>query len=212
MARTGPVTKDTTTIAIGYAQVRVGASATNIAQTYLRLTSSDSIGALANVKLNASAEYFKLESGYPMLEDATFPLREAASIEAAFKEITPKNFALAKGLDISTGYASAHVGSIALGTISTPAFIRCETQYTYPDGYNTMNVIFPRAQATANIEMEFAEAEPAAVATMIEAKRADSEVTGGSAVWDSMPLGRIVWATSGSSSTTSSTTTTTTAP
>jgi hypothetical protein len=211
MARSGPVTKDTTTIAIGYAQVRVGASVANISKTYLALTSSDSIGALANVKFNSAAEYFKLESGYPMLEDASFPLKESASVEVGFKEITPKNFALAKGLDPSTGYASAHVGSIGLGTITTPAFIRAETVYTYPDGHNTMNVIFPRAQATANIEMEFAEAEPAAVATVLEGKRADSETTGGHANWNSMPIGRVVWATS-TGVTSTSTTTTTTAP
>jgi len=211
MARTGPVTKDTTTIAIGYAQVRVGASATNISRTYLALVAADSVGALANVKFNSGAEYFKLESGYPMLEDASFPLRESASVEVGFKEITPKNFAMSKGLDPSSGYSSAHVGTIALGTISTPAFIRAETVYTYPDGTNTMNVIFPRAQATANIEMEFAEAEPAAVATVLEAKRADSETTGGHANWNLMPLGRVVWAGS-TGLTSTSTTTTTTAP
>lgn len=211
MARSGPVTKDTTTIAIGYAQVRVGASATNISKVYLALTSAASVGALANVKFNSAAEYFKLESGYPMLEDASFPLRESASVEVGFKEITPKNFAMSKGLDPSSGYSSAHIGTIALGTITTPAFIRAETVYTYPDGSNTMNVIFPRAQATANIEMEFAEAEPAAVATVLEAKRADSEVTGGNSAWNIMPLGRVVWATS-TGVTSTSTTTTTTAP
>ncbi len=35
--RSGPLTKDTTTIALGLAQIRVGASATNIASTVPRL-------------------------------------------------------------------------------------------------------------------------------------------------------------------------------
>lgn len=207
MARYGPVTKDTTTIALGLAQVRVGASATNLSKTFPILTSSDSIGALANTTFTGNAEYFKLESGYPLIEDATFPLRESAMIEAGFKEMTPANFALARGLDPS-GYSSAHTGSIPLGTISTPTIIRVELIYTYPDQTNTMNIVFPRAQVTAVIEMAFAEEEPAAVAVSIEAKNASSDVTGGGAMWDSAPLGLILW-DDGTGWTTTSTTTTT---
>lgn len=211
--RTGPLTKDTTTIALGLAQIRIGNSPNNITKTIPVLTSSDSMGALANTKFTSNAEYFKLESGYPLLEDATYPLREGAMMEVGFKEITPANFALAKGLD-PTSYTDAHVGKIALGTISTPTFVRMEAIYTYPDGTNTMNIIFPRAQVTAAIEMEFAEEEPAAVAVAIEAKRADSGITDannpGNAAWDDKPLGQIIW-NDGSTLTTTTTTTTTTA-
>lgn len=209
MPRTGPTTKDTTTIALGLAQIRVGASAANLTKQIPVLAASDSLGALANTKFTGNAEYFKLESGYPLLEDATFPLREAAMLECAFKEITPANFALAKGLD-PTDYPNAHTGTIKLGVISTPDFVRMEAIYTYPDGTNTMNIIFPRAQVTAAIEMEWAEEEPAAVAVSIESKRADSEITGGHAVWDDKPLGQIIW-NDGTTLTTTTTTTTTTA-
>jgi len=210
-SRSGPLTKDTTTVALGLAQIRVGLSATNITKKNPVLASSASIGALANTNFTSNAEYFKLESGYPLLEDATYPLREAAMLEVAFKEITPANFALAKGLNPAS-YTNAHTGTIALGTISTPVFLRMEAIYTYPDGTNTMNIIFPRAQATAAIEMEFAEEEPAAVAVAIEAKRADSGITDannpGNTCWDDAPLGHIIW-NNGSTLTTTTTTTTT---
>jgi len=215
MARTGPVTKDTTTVALGLAQIRVGASATNITKQNPVLTAANSIGALANTRFVGSQEYFKLESGFPMLEDAVFPLREAAALECAFKEITPKNFALAKGLDPSAAaYSNAHTGRVALGVLAAAVYIRMEAIYTYPDGTNTMNIIFPRAQVSASIEMDFAAEEPAAVAVRIEAKRADSEVSGGNACWDDKPLGWIIWndGTTLTTTTTTSSTTTTTAP
>ena len=212
MATTGPTTKDTTTIALGLAQIRIGASAANITRESPILVASDSIGALANTKFVGNAEFFKLESGYPMLEDAVFPLREAAALECAFKEMTPFNLALARGLDpTSASYENAHTGSIKLGTLTAPVSVRMEAIYTYPDGTNTMNIIFPRAQVSGNIEMEFAPEEPAAVAVSIEAKRADSEVSGGHSTWDDMPIGQILWndgSTLSTTTTTSSTTTT----
>lgn len=210
MPRQGPVTKDTTTVALGLAQIRVSGSWQSYMNSqYPQLAASDSLGALANTKLTSSAEYFKLESGYPLLEDATFPLRESAMLECAFKEITPANFALAKGLN-PADYTAAHRGNVPLGSISTPVFLRVEAVYTFPDGTNTMNVIFPRAQCSAVIEMEWAEEEPSAVAVSIESKRADSEISGGNATWDDKPLGHIVFNDGTTLTTTSSTTTTTT--
>ena len=205
MATTGPTTKDTTTIALGLAQIRIGASAANLTKQHPVLVAADSIGALANTKFVGNAEFFRLESGYPMLEDAVFPLRECA-----FKEQTPFNLALARGVD-PTGaeYENAHTGSIKLGTLTAPVSVRMEAIYTYPDGTNTMNIIFPRAQVAGVIEMDFAAEEPAAVAIVIEAKRADSEVSGGNAAWDDKPIGQILW-NDGSTFTTTTTTTTTT--
>lgn len=210
MATTGPTTKDTTTIALGLAQIRIGASAANITKQHPVLLASDSIGALANTKFVGNAEFFKLESGYPMLEDAVFPLRESAALECAFKEMTPFNLALARGLDPTNAlYSNEHTGAIKLGTLAAPVNVRMEAIYTYPDGTNTMNIIFPRAQVSGAIEMDFAPEEPAAVAVSIEAKRADSEVSGGNACWDDKPIGQILW-NDGSTFTTTTTTTTTT--
>lgn len=210
MATTGPTTKDTTTVALGLAQIRIGASAANLTKQHPVLVASNSIGALANTKFVGNAEFFKLESGYPMLEDAVFPLRESAALECAFKEMTPFNLALARGLDpTDAAYSNAHTGSIKLGTLAASVSIRMEAIYTYPDGVNTMNIIFPRAQVSGNIEMDFAPEEPAAVAIAIEGKRADSEITGGNAAWDDKPIGQILWNDGGTFTTTTTTTTTT---
>lgn len=208
--RTGPLTKDTTTIALGLAQIRVGPSAATVHIYNPCLGSNQSLGALADTKFNGNLEFYKLESGYPLLEDAVFPLREAASLECSFKEITPANMALAYGQNPGS-YTNNHEGSIALGNISTPYYVRMEALYVFPDGSNAMYIVFPRAQVMASIEVEFAQEEPAAVPVTIEAKRADSGISGGSSVWDSAPLGRIVWSTSTATYTTTSSTTTTTA-
>lgn len=213
MARTGPTTKDTTTVPLGLAQIRVGSASTYIGQIRPILASTDSIGALANTKLTLNQEFYKLESGYPLLEDAVFPLRESAMLECSFKELTPANMALAKGLDpAASEYSAAHSGWIPLGTLATPEYVRMEAVYTFPDGTNTMTVIFPRAQVLSAPEVDFQQEEVAAVPINIEAKRADSEVSGGHSAWDSQPLGRIYWDDGqGTMTTTTSTTTTTTA-
>lgn len=196
MARKGPVTVDTSTVALGLAQIRIGASAGNLASTDVVLTSSDSIGAMANTKFMGNTDWFKLESGFPLLEDYTTPIREQAALECSFKEITPANMALAYGLDPAAapydGY-TAHSGEVPFGDRSAPDFVRMEAIYTYPNGTNHMNILFPRAQVSAAVEMDLASEDAAAVPITVEAKRADSEASGGNAVWDSRPMGRIYW-------------------
>jgi len=207
-ARTGPLTKDTTTIAIGLAQIRIGLASTYISQIAPVLPVASSIGALAETKFTGNVDFFKLESGYPLMEDAVFPTRETAMFEMAFKEITPYSIALARGLD-PTNYTDTHKGSIGLGNLSTPVFVRMEAWYTFPDGVNRMWIIFPKAQVVASQELAFATEEPAASPISIEAKRSDSGVTGGHYAWDNWPLGRFYWSDVSTLTTTSSTTTTT---
>ncbi len=195
MARTGPVTTDTTTIALGLAQIRVGASAANITDIHGALSSSDSIGALANTRFVGNTDWYRLESGYPLIEDYIAPIREAAHLECAFKEITPFNMAISLGIDASAGgYETAHSGEVALGGRTAPAFIRMEALYTFPDGVTTMLILFPRAQVSASIEVDLQSEDAAAVPIMIESKNASSDVSGGNAIWDDKPLGRIKWA------------------
>ena len=196
MARKGPVTKDTSTIALGLAQIRIGASAANINDIHVALVASDSIGAMANTRFNGATDWFKLESGFPLIEDYTTPIREMAALECAFKEITPANMALAYGHDpASAPYSTmtVHSGSVPLGDRSAPDYVRMEAVYTYPNGTNFMYIVFPRAQVSAAVEIDLQSEDAAAVPCNIEGKRADSEVTGGSSVWDSKPLGRIYW-------------------
>lgn len=218
MARTGPLTKDSTTVALGLMQIRIGSCETYIGQIAPILASSASIGALADTKFSGSADFFKLESGFPMLEDAVFPLREVAHLECSFKEITPYNMALARGLDPTAGgYTDVHKGSVGLGGLVSPLSVRVEAVYTYPDGTNTMIFVFPRAQVSSSQEMDFATEEPAAVTLTFESKRADSDsswenaagsTVNGHVIWDVYPLGRIMW-DDGTVTTTSTTTTTT---
>ena len=160
---TGPLTKDTTTIALGLAQIRIGASAANMDNPHQALSSSDSIGALANTKFVSTAEYYKLDSGFPLLEDETFPLRENASLECSFKELTPFNMALAKGIDPTSGYSDAHSGEVPLGDMTSPDMLRMEALYTFPDGTNKMHVEFPRSQVVSAIEVDLQAEEPAVV-------------------------------------------------
>lgn len=194
MPRTGPVTTDTTAVALGLAQIRVGHSDDNIGDPGLVLTSSDSIGAMANTKYTGNVDWARLESGFPALEDYVVAIREAAALECAFKEITPYNMALGHGIDpTGGGYALPHSGEVALGGRTSPAYVRMEAIYTYPNGSDTMNIVFPRAQITASIEVDLQTEEFANVPIMFEAKRADSEISGGNAVWDDKPLGQISW-------------------
>lgn len=190
--RSGPVTRNTSTVALGLAQIRVGSASTNIANIHPALLSTDSIGALANTKFTGKADWFKLESGFPLLEDFTTALREGASLECAFKEITPYNVALAYGKD-PVALTDVHSGELALGGRVAPDYVRMEAVYTYPNGTNFMHIIFPRAQVSASMELDLKVEDAAAAPITFEAKRADSEVTGGNAVWDDKPLGRIVW-------------------
>jgi hypothetical protein len=198
MARSGPMTRNTSTLALGLAQVRVGISVANIATIAQALTSTNSIGSLASTKFTSAVEYFKHESGFPSLEDFSIALSEKAALECTFEEITPFNLGLAKGLATMSGehlaaYANANSGEIKLGSMASPEYVRMEACYTYPDGINEMVIIFPRAQATASMEIDLQKADTAKPPLNLEAKIASSDVTGGNAVWDLMPLGRIIW-------------------
>jgi len=194
MPRSGPVTKDTSTVALGLAQIRVGTSATYIGDIHPQLDSDDSIGALANTKFTSTIDVWKLESGFPLMEDHQIPLREVAALECAFKEITPYNVALSRGIDpTGGGYDTAHSGEVKLGDFDSRDidYVRMEAMYTFPNGTNYMHIIFPRAQPVPATEMDLQAEDAVAVTLTFESKRADSEVSGGSAVWDTMPLGWI---------------------
>lgn len=297
--RTGPVTRDTSTVALGLAQIRVADSLLYVMEENPVLTSYQSIGALASTKYSGNVDYWKLESGFPKLEDMSIPLRETASLECAFQELSFNNASLARGLNTSssyaaavkgakitstagttdaalsiavddsaifheftveftgsdagtikkldgtvihtfnalnaemapeisagveyftipadfftgtwtggdsykfttvpaytaaTNYSNAHQGRIGLGTMKSPDFIRMEAVYTYPNGVNTMTIIFPRANVTSSMEIDLQAEDAAAPPITFEAKRADSDTYGGHTVWDESSLGAIVFA------------------
>jgi len=99
LERTGPLTRDTSTVALGLAQIRLGDASAFISSRSPVFGQQDSMGALGSTKFNSTVEQWKLESGFPKLEDMSIPVSEVASMECSFKEITPKNLALARGLN-----------------------------------------------------------------------------------------------------------------
>lgn len=193
MASTGPVTKDTSSLALGLAQIRILASAANIANIHPAGGASDSIGSLASSEFTAEREFWRHESGFPPLEDHTIPIKEVAYIEGEAEEISPFTLGLAQGIDVTSGYDDAHSGEIKLGAMASPAYVRSECNYTFPDAVHYMDIIFPRAQVASSVKLPFKKTDGMATPIRIEAKRADSNVSGGNAAWDSMPLGRAIF-------------------
>jgi len=193
LARYGPVTTDTSTVALGLAQIRVGNSPAYIAHTEPVLSSTHSMGAMASTKFTGTTDWWKLESGFPLEEDLTIATREGAQLECVFKEIKPLNLAYAYGIATSTSgeYSSAHSGEIALGGRTSPDYIRMEAYYTFHNGTNTMTIIFPRAQMISTVEIDLQAEDAAGVPVTFESKNASSDSTGGDSCWDSKPLGRI---------------------
>jgi len=190
--RTGPVTRDASTVPLGLAKILIGPSSTNVAtKTACLDQTTDSLGALNSSSFTSTVEYWKLLSGFPELEDLTIPLSEVAQLDCEFKEVHPRNLAYARGLDASSGYDDTHSGEIALGMISEPAIVRAEAIYTYPNKINHMYIIFPRAQVTSSVNLSFSATDNANVPIVIEAKRSDSDIVGGDVAWNEAPLGRI---------------------
>jgi len=133
MPRTGPVTRDTSTVALGLAQIRIGDSSTNITDTSAALLSTDSIGALASTKYTGNVDYWKLESGFPLLEDFTIPLRESSMLECEFKEISSYNLAIARGIDPGAAAASATINYISkVTTLGTTTGVMAVTDTAGP--------------------------------------------------------------------------------
>ena len=196
--RSGPTTKNSGSAMIGLMQVRIGVSATNITNIWSVLPAGSQIGALANTKYTGNVDWWDFESGYPAQIDGSFPIRESSMVEGAFMEQTPYNLALAHGLDPNAGavsgeYSQLFSGEIRLGARAAPAYLRAEIIATYPDKVHHQYIIYPKAQIKSQVEMESQKEEGMSVPMTITSTPADSGVTGGDAVWDEMPLGRIYW-------------------
>ena len=193
MARKGPVTVDTSTLAVGLGQIRVGDSATNIAFTTPQLTSADSIGSLTKCDFKQEVKYLEHFSGFPKFKDFIIPLEASATIEVEAEEISPANLALALGKSFSVydGFTSTHSGEIGLGNLAAPSTVRIELMYDMPDDTHHVAVVLPRAQVSSSLELSLKPEEIAKVPMTISAQPADSSVAGGNAVWDNKPMGAI---------------------
>jgi len=299
MGRTGPITRDASTVQLGLSQIRVAPADTYIATATPALTNLDSMGAMASTAFTSETEYWDLESGFPLALDATYPLRETNMLECAFREISPKNLAIARGMNpfanisatalkiastttlgtdvpakltidnaggavtdtftvvftsatafdvygmasgnvgsgtisvnfapdnggnpyftIESGhftgtwaaddtftfvttayqagtsaYADNHVGSIPLGNLAAPKYLRVESVYTFPNPAYEMVIIFPRANITSSLNLEQQPEDSAAVTMSIKAMGASEDTAGGHAAWNTMPNGQILFRT-----------------
>ena len=170
-------------------------SATHIADADPALVSTDSIGALASTKFTGKTDFWKLESGFPLLEDLSLPIRESCMLECGFKELSMANLQLARGIDPSDEYSDTE---IALGGLVAPEYVRMEAVYTFPDNLSQMIIIFPRANVVSSLEIDMKAEDAAVVPITFEAKRADSGLaSGGNVAWDDKPLGCIVFVSGG---------------
>ncbi|MCP4706364.1 MAG: hypothetical protein GY865_17335 [candidate division Zixibacteria bacterium] len=193
MARRGPLARNPESIVLGLAQIRIGPYLTNIDDDTACLLAAASIGAMANTKFTGNVDWFKLESGFPLMEDLSIPIREGAQIECAFKEVNPFTMTLAIGKD-PAGVVTTISGEVGLGGRVAPEYVRAESVYTYPNGIDTMTIVFPRAQPVTNIELDMQVEDTAAVPTILESKRADDSLgAAGDAVWNLKPLGTIIF-------------------
>ena len=196
ITQTGPLTRDTSTIALGLARILVGNASDNADNdTQVLDRTNDSLGSLSSTSFSSSVEYWRHESGFPMLEDLVVPLRESASLECEIEEISAQNLAIARGIDASSGSEfGSHSGEISLGTIEQPDYVRMEAIYTYPDKENEMVIIFPRAQVTSSMDLSLAAEDNATVPITFESKIATNDVWSGEVTaWDAKPLGNIIF-------------------
>jgi hypothetical protein len=202
-AQTGPLTKDTASLALGLAQIRVaaahctaGSGAGAVYVSGAMLSGANSIGAIASTRLTIEREYYTHEAGFPLLEDMQLPIREKAQLECAFEEVKVANMMLA------AGKSPSDTGAVLLGGLKAPVFVRMEAVYQFPTN-SKMVIIFPRAQVVSNTEIEFQKEQAANVPITFKAGRAESgiisggQVSWGSSVWDTCPLGQIYFAASG---------------
>ncbi len=188
----GPTTTDTSAIAVGLAQIRVGPAAANVGFSYPVLLEADSIGSLTKTHFTGDTEWWEHYSGFPQKKDYSIPIKEDAMLAAEYEEITPYNIAIANGIDATGGgYADAHSGEIALGGKTAPAYVRMEAVYTYPNGSNHMYILFPRAQVKSNLEIDLQASDSAKPGIEFISNISDSTTDDGHSAWDGKPLGAI---------------------
>ena len=188
MAQQGPIGINTTRYQVGLMQVRVTpTSAANTAQSGEILTSSNSIGSLANTAITFEDKILEHESGFPQLTDAVIRVGRNASIKCTFDELTRQNIALALGQNPSS-YTNLS-GTVPIGDLSGVNYVMVEGVITYPDGTMTSAVIFPRALATIDGDLSFSKDGFASASITFKANISSSDNASGNVVWNNNPLG-----------------------
>lgn len=116
---TGPRTKSPQNIALGLMDIRLGNSAANIGTTTPVLTSSNSLGALADASYTFSKEFYQHRSAFPAVLDLVIPTSGDEMITCSVEEISPYALAVSQGID-PTSAGSAWVGT-AYSVVSSTA-------------------------------------------------------------------------------------------
>lgn len=190
MAQQGPIGINTSRYQVGLMQIRVTPTTTaNTAQSGEILTSSSSIGSLANTSVTFEDNILEHESGFPQLTDAVVRVGRKASIKCEFEELTRQNLALALGQNPSS-YTNLS-GTVPIGDLASVNYIRIEGVITYPDGTTTTAVIFPRALATIDGDLSFSKDGFASASITFKSNVSSSDNASGNVVWNNNPLGII---------------------
>jgi len=188
MAQQGPIGVNTSRYQVGLMQIRVTPQSTaNIKQSGEILTSSNSMGSLANTTVTFEDNILEHQSGFPQLTDAVIRVGRNASIKCEFDEITRQNIAMALGQNISS-YTNLS-GTVPIGDLSGVNYIRVEGVITYPDGTTTTAIIFPRALATIDGDLSFSKDGFASASITFKSNIASSDNSAGDVVWNNNPLG-----------------------
>lgn len=188
MAQQGPIGVNTSRYQVGLMQIRVTPqSAANIKQSGEILTSSNSMGSLANTSVTFEDNILEHQSGFPQLTDAVVRTGRTASVKCEFDEITRQNIAMALGQNPSS-YTNLS-GTVPIGDLAGVNYIRLEGVITYPDGTTTTAIIFPRALATIDGDLSFSKDGFASASITFKANISSSDNSSGDVVWNNNPLG-----------------------
>ncbi len=194
--RIGATTRHTNSVLLGIAKVLCGDSASHIANTSLAFDyySDNSVGALASTEFSFSQEFQEVDI-LGQKDKKLIPLKASCSLSVSFQELTVRNLAIAMGLNpVSVTYNKILNGTIPLGTDAEPAELRVEAVCVYPDKQNYMAVVFPRAIVRMQTGTSLSDSDNAQITAVFESRYADVKHNG-NAVWNSSPLGSIIFDT-----------------
>ncbi len=167
----------------GLAKLYIGLSSTYEASTTPALSSGDYFSSLVNVSMVTKKESkakYKIVSAIKILEDI---LITASGIDLAidFIEMSEKALSFSLGGDGSdTNILNNLMGQ---GTI-----LRAELLFTYPNGSNTMTMVFPKVRVTSSPSFKFESENPMQVPLIFSVLYC-SHIN-----WVADPMGKIIFA------------------
>lgn len=185
-----PVYRNSTTVMLGLAQIRIAESAPYIGYPTACLTKAHSLGAMVETRILGEDFDYILRSGFPQTDDLIIAYEQHVIVECVLREITPINMALMFGQAYDpTTYDDPHDGQIYLGTRGVTSFIRVEFIYWYPESNYQMHLILPKAYISTEVLIDWAVEDDYGAPFACVSTPSDSDSIGGHAIWDAAPLG-----------------------